>query len=111
MTIERVLRTAISALDDDHRRPPHSFRIYRLAFRQNYNSAPADETDAHDEPNQGKIRAPTDSASERSSQLRRRYFFKVSGRTAASGTTSSIRPASSAITKASGTFGFPVFIP
>jgi len=37
-------------------------------------------------------------------QLRRAYFFNRAGRIAASDTVSSVRPSSSAITKASGIF-------
>ena len=47
---------------------------------------------------------------ERGRQLRRPYFFKDSGSTAASSIVSSARPASSAITKASGIFGLPLLI-
>jgi hypothetical protein len=54
------------------------------------------------------LRAACDDAKaghERGRQLRRPYFFKGLGRTVASHTVSTVRPASSAITKASGTCG------
>jgi hypothetical protein len=46
----------------------------------------------------------------RGRQLRRPYFFMCSGKTAASGTISIVRPPSSMITKASGTVGLPSLI-
>jgi len=54
------------------------------------------------------LRAACDDAKaghERGRQLRRPYFFKGLGRTVASDPVSNVRPASSAITKASGTCG------
>src|ERR1700738_1283079 len=42
--------------------------------------------------------------------LRRPYFFMCSGKTAANGTISTVRPASSMITKASATLGLPSLI-